>query len=291
MVVAGTWLVDTVFASRLSLVDGGLSWLILVWGILHVAVHVLVVVVAWILLSVLHLLLDLVHLVIIHAIWLVLVLLLVLVVLVKWWQVSHVHLLLAEHLIALFVFLDLPSELLDLDILHLKFSLEVSLEVVRSIVLQHHLILLDLLSKVVHLLLLVVDLLEQLYVFVHDLGILLFVVLLILLEHLLEVVALLLKPLSLLRVDVVQVRVTAVLAVEFLFNVLLVKTDHAGLQLFEVGDVMQALEDVILELLLVLLLFVQLLAELLDLIGETFLSKTHVIDDQSQVLVNTVEEL
>jgi hypothetical protein len=39
-------------------------------------------------------LLDFVHVVFVHALWLVVVLLLVLVVLLEWWQVPHVHLLL-----------------------------------------------------------------------------------------------------------------------------------------------------------------------------------------------------
>lgn len=67
------------------------------------------------------------------------------------------------------------------------------------------------------------------------------------------------------------------------------EADDTCFQLFVVGRVVQCLVNVILELLFVRLLLVKLLSKILDLIGETFLPHSEIIDDKSQVLVHPIE--
>jgi len=69
------------------------------------------------------------------------------------------------------------------------------------------------------------------------------------------------------------------------------EANDSGLELLEVSDVMECLKDVILELLLVVLLFIQALSEILDLVSQTFLSHSQIIDDKGQVLIDTIEML
>jgi hypothetical protein len=54
---------------------------------------------------------------------------------------------------------------------------------------------------------------------------------------------------------------------------------------------MQALIDIVLELLLVGLLLVQFLAKVLDLVGKTLLSHSEIINNQCQVQVHSIEVL
>lgn len=51
----------------------------------------------------------------------------------------------------------------------------------------------------------------------------------------------------------------------------------------------QALKDIILELLLVAFLTIKYLTKVLNLVGETLLSHSEIIDNQSQILVNTIK--
>lgn len=69
------------------------------------------------------------------------------------------------------------------------------------------------------------------------------------------------------------------------------EANDSSLELLEVSDVVECLEDVILELLFVVLLFIQALSEILNLISQTFLSHSQIIDDKGQVLVDTIEVL
>ena len=69
------------------------------------------------------------------------------------------------------------------------------------------------------------------------------------------------------------------------------EANDSGLELLEVSDVVECLKDVILELLFVVLLFIQALSEILNLVSQTFLSHSQIIDDKGQVLVDTIEML
>jgi hypothetical protein len=140
------------------------------------------------------------------------------------------------------------------------------------------------------LLSLVVDLLEELHVFSHDLGVLLLVDVLVFLKHGSEVVDVVLKILSLLRVLLVQVSVSSLLLHLFL-DILLVQTNDSCLQLLKVGDVVENLKHIILEGFFVTLLLVKVLTKLLHLISKTFLTHSQIVNNQSQVLVDSVEEL
>jgi hypothetical protein len=126
-----------------------------------------------------------------------------------------------------------------------------------NIVLQHEFVLLDLLLQVVHFSSFVVDFFNQSDVFVHDFCILFAMIVLVFLQHPFNIVALLLKPFSLLGVEMINVRVASVLAVALFFYILLVKSDNASLELFEVCDVVQAFENVVFELFFVCFLLVE----------------------------------
>ena len=113
---------------------------------------------------------------------------------------------------------------------------------------------------------------------------------LVLLEHESQVVNVVLQVSSLLSVLFVDIGVSG-LVLDLLFHVFLVQSDDSSLQLFEVSDVMENLEDIILEFLLVALLLVQLLPQVFDLGGQTLLSHSQIVNDQSQVLVHPVKML
>jgi len=139
------------------------------------------------------------------------------------------------------------------------------------------------------LLTLIVDLLEELDVLGHNLRVLLLVNILVLLEHGPQVVNVVLEVLSLLRVLLVKVSVSTFL-LHLLLHVLFVQADHSSLQFLEIGDVVQYLKNIILEGFLVALLLVEVLTQLLYFVGEAFLTHAQVINNQSQVLVDSVEE-
>ena len=94
---------------------------------------------------------------------------------------------------------------------------------------------------------------------------------LILLKHLPQIVHIIFKVLALVRIFTVKISVT-LLILDFLLDVLFVKTNDTLLKLLEISDVMKALEDIILELLFEALLLIQLFPQMSDLIGETLLS-------------------
>lgn len=52
---------------------------------------------------------------------------------------------------------------------------------------------------------------------------------------------------------------------------------------------MKAIKDIIFELFLEALLFIQFGSKILDLIGKTLLSHSEIIDNQSQVLIDSIE--
>ena len=76
-----------------------------------------------------------------------------------------------------------------------------------------------------------------------------------------------------------------------LLDVFLVETDDALLELLEIGYVMQAFEDVVLELLLEAFLLIKLLSQVSNLVCETLLSHSQIIHDKCEVLIHTVEML
>lgn len=74
-------------------------------------------------------------------------------------------------------------------------------------------------------------------------------------------------------------------------HVHLVESNDSFLQLLVVGDVVQALEDVVLELLLQLVLPVDVFVQLLRLFVQSFLLELQIFDDELQVAVDTTEVL
>ena len=135
-----------------------------------------------------------------------------------------------------------------------------------------------------------VDLLEKHDILLHDSGVLLLVYILIFLKHLPQVIHIVLKVLALVSIFTVKVCVT-LLILNLLLDVFLVETDDALLELLEVGNVMQAFEDVVLELLLEAFLLIKLLPQVSDLISETLLAHSQIINNKCEVLIHTVEVL
>ena len=81
------------------------------------------------------------------------------------------------------------------------------------------------------------------------------------------------------------------LILNLLLDVFLVETDDALLELLEVGNVMEAFEDIVLELLLEAFLLIKLLSQVSDLVCETFLAHSQIIHNKCEVLIHTVEML
>lgn len=82
---------------------------------------------------------------------------------------------------------------------------------------------------------------------------------LIFLEHLSKVINVVFKVSSLVSILTMKVSI-ALLVLDLLLNILFMKSDYTLLKFLEVCNVMQALEDVILELLLELFLFIELVS-------------------------------
>ncbi len=82
---------------------------------------------------------------------------------------------------------------------------------------------------------------------------------LIFLEHLSKVINVVFKVSSLVSILTMKVSI-ALLVLDLLLNILFMKSDYTLLKFLEVCNVMQAFEDVILELLLELFLFVELVS-------------------------------
>jgi len=111
---------------------------------------------------------------------------------------------------------------------------------------------------------------------------------LILLKHLPEVVDIVFQVPSLIGILSMEISVSLLILHLFL-NILLVKPNHTLLKFLEVCNVMQAFENVILELLLVAFLLLKLLSQVLHFVGETLLSHSEIVNDQGEVLVHSVE--
>jgi len=113
---------------------------------------------------------------------------------------------------------------------------------------------------------------------------------LILLQHLSQIINIVFEVFALIGILSVQIGVT-LLILDLFFHVFFVKADDALFKFLEVCDVMQALENVVLELLLETLLVVKLLSQVSHLVCQTLLSHSQVVDNESQILVYTVEML
>ena len=103
---------------------------------------------------------------------------------------------------------------------------------------------------------------------------------LVFLQHLPEVVYIIFKISSLVSILSVQVSVT-LFVLDFFLHIFFVQSYDTFLQLFEVGNMSQGFEDIVLELLLVRLLLVQISLQVLHFIGQTFLPHSEIVDNQS----------
>lgn len=122
-----------------------------------------------------HLLVWLLH----HLLLVWIVLLLVhLTITIDWWQLANAWPLLPHHAVGLLVLLNLPRQLLNLDVLHLELPLHIAVVDTRAVhstsgahgqLIDLHVILPDLLPESMALLPLIVDLLEQVHILGHDL--------------------------------------------------------------------------------------------------------------------------
>jgi len=102
---------------------------------------------------------------------------------------------------------------------------------------------------------LIIDLLQEVNVFRHDLGVVFLVHVLVFLEHLSQVFDVVLQVAAFVRILTMKIGISS-LVLDLFLHILLVKADDTTLKLFEIGDVMQAIEDVIFELFLVALLLI-----------------------------------
>ena len=78
---------------------------------------------------------------------------------------------------------------------------------------------------------------------------------------------------------------------DFFLDIVLVKTDNTLLELLKVCNMMKSFKNIIFELFLVALLFIKNCLQGPDLIGETLLSHSEIINNQSQVLVHSIKML
>jgi len=122
--------------------------------------------------------------------------------------------LLSHHFVVLLVILDLSSQLFDLQVLHLQLSLDITVvtsikRATHGVLLDLDLVLLDLLFEGMTFFLLIIDLLKKVDIFTHDLGVFLFVDILVLLEHLSEIVDVVLQVSSLVGVLSVEISIAS----------------------------------------------------------------------------------
>jgi len=122
--------------------------------------------------------------------------------------------LLSHHFVVLLVILDLSSQLFDLQVLHLQLSLDITVvtsikRATHGVLLNLDLVLLDLLFESMTFFLLIIDLLKKVDIFTHDLGVFLFVDILVLLEHLSEIVDVVLQVSSLVGVLSVEISIAS----------------------------------------------------------------------------------
>jgi len=116
-----------------------------------------------------------------------------------------------------------------------------------------------------------VDLLKEHDIFLHNTRVLLFVHILILLEHLSQIIYVIFEVLAFVGILSVQIGISLFILDLFL-DVLFVEADNALFEFLEVGDVVETFENIILKLLLETLLIIELLSQMGNLIGQTFLS-------------------
>jgi len=122
--------------------------------------------------------------------------------------------LLSHHFVVLLVILDLSSQLFDLQVLHFQLSLDITVvtsikRATHGVLLDLDLVLLDLLFEGMTFFLLIIDLLKKVDIFTHDLGVFLFVDILVLLEHLSEIVDVVLQVSSLVGVLSVEISIAS----------------------------------------------------------------------------------
>ena len=116
-----------------------------------------------------------------------------------------------------------------------------------------------------------VDLLKEHDVFLHNTRVLLFVHILILLEHLSQIIYVIFEVLAFVGILSMQIGIS-LFVLDLFLDVLFVEADNALFEFLEVGDVVETLENIILKLLLETLLIIELLSQMGNLIGQTFLS-------------------
>lgn len=122
--------------------------------------------------------------------------------------------LLSHHFVVLLVILDLSSQLFDLQVLHLQLSLDITVvtsikRATHGVLLDLDLVLLNLLFEGMTFFLLIIDLLKKVDIFTHDLRVFLFVDILVLLEHLSEIVDVVFQVSSLVGVLSVEISIAS----------------------------------------------------------------------------------
>ena len=116
-----------------------------------------------------------------------------------------------------------------------------------------------------------VDLLKENDIILDNTRVLQFVHILILLEHLSQIIYVIFEVLAFVGILSVQIGISLFILDLFL-DVLFVEADNALFEFLEVGDVVETFENIILKLLLETLLIIELLSQMGNLIGQTFLS-------------------
>jgi len=125
--------------------------------------------------------------------------------------------------------------------LHLQLSIKIATVAAihwttHRVLLNLDVVLLDLLFEGMTLFLLIIDLLKEVHILTHDLRVLLLVDILVLLEHLSEIVDVIFQVSSLVSVLSVEISISSFI-LDFFQDVLFVKTDDTSLKLLEVSDV------------------------------------------------------
>jgi len=101
----------------------------------------------------------------------------------------------------------------------------------------------------------IIDFLQQRYIFLHNSRIFLLMHILILLQHLPQVVYIVFQVLSLVCVLSVQVSVS-LLVLDFFFDILLMQSDNSFFEFLEICNVVKALKYIVFEFLLICNLFI-----------------------------------
>lgn len=203
-----------------------------------------------------------------------------------------IHSILVTHelIVLSFILIDLLQEILDVHILSLNFFQECITIKATSLlkIFNSFFVLSNLNLKCLDFFSLVINFLKKDDIFRHDLVMIFFVYFLIFLKHLSQVVDIVFEISSLTCILSMKVSITSLILNLFLY-VFLVKTDDTRFKLFKVSDMMKAIKYIIFELFLEALLFIQFGSKILYLIGKTLLSHSEIIDNQSQVLIDSIE--